>query len=120
MPVYPGALRMARQSSQSVRQSVDHRVDSLYISAPCKVGGSNYDSLAKKRYRESSQLRVSPLWLSLIPIVVKWTDAFSIVRIDANSPEHTPAFLKFAAILLLFEWTWFFIAWVGICKYGKV
>jgi membrane protease YdiL (CAAX protease family) len=56
----------------------------------------------------------------VFPFVVKWTDAFSIARIDANSPEHTPAFLKFAAILLLFEWTWFFIAWVGICKYGKV
>ena len=56
----------------------------------------------------------------VFPFVVKWTDAFSIARIDANSPEHTPAFLKFAAILLLFEWTWFFVAWVGIYKYGKV
>jgi hypothetical protein len=56
----------------------------------------------------------------VFPFVVKWTDAFSFARIDANSPEHTGAFLKFAVILFLFEWTWFLIAWVGIRSYGKV
>ena len=56
----------------------------------------------------------------VFPFVVKWTDAFSIARIDASSPEHTAAFLRFALILLLFEWTWFLIAWMGIRNYGKV
>ena len=56
----------------------------------------------------------------VFPFVVKWTDAFSVARIDANTPEHTRAFLRFAVILLLFEWTWFLIAWVGIRSYGKV
>lgn len=63
---------------------------------------------------------MSPCYLSRIPICRQWTDAFSFARIDANSPEHTEAFLKFAVILFLFEWAWFFIAWIGIRRYGKV
>jgi len=43
----------------SAAQSVDHRVDSLYISAPCKAGGSSYDGLPDKP--ESTRLRAASL-----------------------------------------------------------
>lgn len=52
--------------------------------------------------------------LLIFPSLTKWTDAFSFAAIDATSPQHTPAFLKFCLVALVFEWSWFLIAWFGI------
>ena len=58
--------------------------------------------------------------LLIFPLITKWTDAFSFTAIDATSPQHTPAFLKFCRAALVFEWSWFLIAWCGIRAGGKV
>jgi uncharacterized membrane protein len=58
--------------------------------------------------------------LPIFPFVTKWTGAFSFATIEANSPQHTPAFLKFCLIVLVSEWLWFLIAWMGIRAGGKV
>jgi membrane protease YdiL (CAAX protease family) len=56
----------------------------------------------------------------LFPFAAKWTDAFSFASISFNSPQHTRTLVKFCMFLLVFEWTWFFIAWLGILRFGKV
>ena len=56
----------------------------------------------------------------LFPFIARWTDAFAFASISIHSPEHTRALVKFCLFLLVFEWAWFFIAWVGIRRYGKV
>jgi hypothetical protein len=56
----------------------------------------------------------------LFPFLVKWTDTFAVARIDASDPAHTHAFVKFAIVLLLFEWLLFFIAWFGVRYRGKI
>jgi membrane protease YdiL (CAAX protease family) len=56
----------------------------------------------------------------LFPFVAKWTDAFAFGSIDLDSPLHTRAIVRFCLFLLIFEWTWFLIAWFGIRRFGKV
>ena len=56
----------------------------------------------------------------LFPFIGRWTDAFALGSIDLDSPLHTRAIVKFCLFLLVFEWAWFFIAWAGIRRFGKV
>ena len=56
----------------------------------------------------------------LFPFVARWTDAFAFGSISLNSPQHTRALVRFCLFLLVFEWTWFLIAWLGIRRFGKV
>ena len=56
----------------------------------------------------------------LFPLAAKWTDAFAFASVSIHSAQHTPALVKFCLFLLTFEWVWFFIAWVGIRRFGKV
>ena len=56
----------------------------------------------------------------VFPFAAKWTDAFALGSISFNSPQHTRALVKFCVFLLAFEWMWFFIAWIGILRFGKV
>lgn len=56
----------------------------------------------------------------LFPFAAKWTDAFAFGSISFNSPQHTRALVRFCIFLLVFEWAWFFIAWLGILRFGKV
>ena len=56
----------------------------------------------------------------LFPLAAKWTDAFAFASVSIHSAQQTHALVKFCLFLLTFEWVWFFIAWVGIRRYGKV
>jgi hypothetical protein len=56
---------------------------------------------------------------ALFPFVGKWTDAFALGSVALDSPMHTRAIVKFCLFLVVFEWTWFFIAWFGIRRFGK-
>lgn len=56
----------------------------------------------------------------LFPFVGRWTDAFAFGSIGLDSPQHTRAIVKFFMLLLVFEWSWFFIAWLGIRRFRKV
>ena len=56
----------------------------------------------------------------LFPFVARWTDAFALGSISIDSPLHTRAIVRFCLFLLIFEWAWFLIAWVGIRRFGKV
>jgi membrane protease YdiL (CAAX protease family) len=57
---------------------------------------------------------------ALFPFVARWTDAFAFGSIGLDSPHHTRAIVKFCLLLLVFEWSWFFIAWFGIRRFGRV
>jgi hypothetical protein len=57
---------------------------------------------------------------ALFPFVGKWTDAFALGSVALDSPMHTRAIVKFCLFLMVFEWAWFFIAWFGIRRFGKV
>jgi membrane protease YdiL (CAAX protease family) len=56
----------------------------------------------------------------LFPFFGKWTNAFAIGSVALDSPVHTRAIVKFCLFLMVFEWAWFFIAWFGIRRFGKV
>jgi membrane protease YdiL (CAAX protease family) len=56
----------------------------------------------------------------LFPFAARWTDAFALGSIGLDSPLHTRAIVKFCLFLLIFEWAWFLIAWLGIRRFGKV
>ncbi len=56
----------------------------------------------------------------LFPFAATWTDAFALGSISIDSPLHTRAIVRFCLFLLVFEWAWFLIAWVGIRRFGKV
>ena len=57
---------------------------------------------------------------ALFPIVGRWTGAFAFGSISIDSPLHTQAIVRFFLFLLVFEWAWFFIAWVGIRRFGRI
>jgi membrane protease YdiL (CAAX protease family) len=56
----------------------------------------------------------------LFPFAARLTDAFAFGSIGLDSPQHTRAIVKFCLFLLVFEWAWFLIAWLGIRRFGKV
>ena len=57
---------------------------------------------------------------ALFPLMVKWVDPFAVARLEPGNPEHTREFVKFAVFLLVSEWVLFFIAWIGVRRYGKM
>ena len=56
----------------------------------------------------------------LFPFVGEWTGVFALGTVGLDSPMHTRAIVKFCLFLMVFEWGWFFIAWFGIRRFGKV
>src|ERR1700693_3965666 len=54
------------------------------------------------------------------PLVLRWTGALSVADIGPQSPQHTPAFLKFCFVLAAFLWVCFAIALVGIRRRGRI
>ena len=56
----------------------------------------------------------------LFPFAARWTDAFALGSIGLDSPQHTRAIVRFCLFLLVFEWAWFLIAWLGIRRFGKI
>jgi membrane protease YdiL (CAAX protease family) len=41
-------------------------------------------------------------------------------RSPLNGQQHTRALVRFFLFVMAFEWAWFFIAWAGIRRFGKV
>ena len=58
--------------------------------------------------------------LLCFPLVLRWTGALSVADINPQSPQHTPAFLKFCFVLATFLWVCFAIALVGIRRSGRI
>ena len=70
----------------------------------------------------ASMTNFAVLFVALLsfPLVLRWTGAFSVADIDPQSPQHTPAFLKFCFVLTTFLWVCFAIALVGIRRRGRI
>jgi uncharacterized protein len=58
--------------------------------------------------------------LLTFPLVLRWTGALSVADIDPQSPQHTPAFLRFCFVLTAFLWISFVIAFIGIRRRGRI
>jgi membrane protease YdiL (CAAX protease family) len=58
--------------------------------------------------------------LLCFPLVLRWTGALFVADINPQSPQHTPAFLKFCFVLATFLWVCFAIALVGIRRSGRI
>ena len=56
----------------------------------------------------------------LFPIIGRWMHAFAFGSILLNGQQHTRALVRFFLFVMAFEWVWFFIAWAGIRRFGKV
>lgn len=56
----------------------------------------------------------------LFPIIGRWIHAFAFGSIPLNGQQHTRALVRFFLFVMAFEWMWFFIAWAGIRRFGKV
>jgi membrane protease YdiL (CAAX protease family) len=54
------------------------------------------------------------------PLLLKWTGALSVTQIDPQSPAHTTAILKFCLVVIVFSWTCFFIALIGVRNAGRI
>jgi hypothetical protein len=110
---------------------LNNRRLNLADAAPQPIGGAQMETIQQQtQVTGSSWLQrgiASPANFALLlatfvlfPFVARWTDAFAFGSISLDSPQHTRALVKFCLFLLVFEWSWFFIAWFGIRRFGKV
>jgi membrane protease YdiL (CAAX protease family) len=60
------------------------------------------------------------IFLLSFPLVLRWTGTLSFYGIPLQSPEHTRGILNLCLVLIVFLWTCFAIAFIGIRRTGKI